>query len=429
MALKNTWVSGDSFGAGDANAVATAVNAAEVASNKGVPNGYAGLDSNGRVPVTQLPNSIMEYQGTWNASTNTPALADGTGNIGDVWRVSVANSSRNLGSGAIDFQVGDYAIYNGTVWEKADTTDAVSSVAGRTGTITLSAADVSGVVASGGALGTPSSGTLTNCTGLPLAGLASAAYASTGTASTLAQRDANGNLLAGNFISSVSSTATAAGTTTLTVSSSQVQVFTGTSTQTLVLPTTSVAAGQSFTVINQSTGAVAVQSSNTASLVSVAAGSWAIVYALVATPTTPAHWGVDSTLNGPLGTPVSGVLSNCVGQVADMSIVCAAAGTVRATGVNDFPFGVQVQRPITLTSVTYRAATADASGSMSVELRKNGTTLAGSGATIAYGSQITGGSATGTWSLTTGDILTVYITAVGTTPGKGCVADIKGLTA
>ena len=298
MALKNTWVSGDSFGAGDANAVATAVNAAEVASNKGVPNGYAGLDSNGRVPVTQLPNSIMEYQGTWNASTNTPALADGTGNIGDVWRVSVANSSRNLGSGAIDFQVGDYAIYNGTVWEKADTTDAVSSVAGRTGTITLSAADVSGVVASGGALGTPSSGTLTNCTGLPLAGLASAAYASTGTASTLAQRDANGNLLAGNFISSVSSTATAAGTTTLTVSSSQVQVFTGTSTQTLVLPTTSVAAGQSFTVINQSTGAVAVQSSNTASLVSVAAGSWAIVYALVATPTTPAHWGVDSTLNG-----------------------------------------------------------------------------------------------------------------------------------
>ena len=427
--LKSNWQSGDSFTAGDANDVATVANGAEQTSKKGVANGYAGLDANGRVPVTQLPNSIMEYKGTWDASTNTPTLADSTGgNAGDVYRVTVAGS-RNLGSGAIDFQVGDYCIFNGSTYEKADTTDAVTKVAGRTGEVVLTASDVSGAVASGGDLGTPSAGNLSNCTGLPLAGLASAAYSSNATASTLARRDASGNLLAGNHISSVSSTATAAGTTTLTVASSQVQVFTGTSTQTLVLPTTSVAAGQSFTVINQSTGAVAVQSSNTNALISVPGGSWAVVYALTATPTTAAHWGTTVIAGGALGTPASGNVANCVGQVADMSIVCAAAGTVRATGVNDFPFGVQVQRPITLTSVTYRAATADASGSMSVELRKNGTTLAGSGATIAYGSQITGGSATGTWSLTTGDILTVYITAVGTTPGKGCVADIKGLTA
>jgi hypothetical protein len=86
----------------------------------------------------------MEYQGTWNASTNTPTLADGTGSTGDVYRVSTG-ASRNLGSGSITFVVGDYCIYNGTIWEKADTTDAVSSVAGRTGEITLAAADVSGV--------------------------------------------------------------------------------------------------------------------------------------------------------------------------------------------------------------------------------------------------------------------------------------------
>lgn len=431
MTLKTTWVSGDSFGAGDANAVAIVANGAEQVSNKGQANGYAGLDSNGRVPVSQLPNSIMEYKGTYDASVapyGYPALNDGTGNTGDTYRVTVAGS-RNLGSGSIDFVVGDYAIYNGSTWEKADTTDAVASVAGRTGNVTLSVSDVSGAVASGGALGTPSSGTLTNCTGLPLAGLASAAYDSAATASTLAQRDANGNLLAGNFVRSVSSTATAAGTTTLTVASSQVQVFTGTSTQTLVLPTTSVAAGQSFTVINSSTGAVAVQSSNTAAVTSVAGGSWAVLTALVATPTSAAHWGVQTGLGGPLGTPSSGVVSNCTGQVADMSIVAFGAATARATGTGDFPFGVKVQRPITLSSVTYRAATADASGNLVVELQKNGATLSGSSATIAYGSQVTGGTATGTWSLTTGDILTVVITAVGTTPGKGLVADIKGLTA
>lgn len=115
--------------------------AKEATANKGIAGGYASLDGGGKVPVAQLPNSIMEYRGTWNADTNTPTLADGTGSAGDVYRVSVA-ASRNLGSGAIDFQVGDYAIYNGTTWEKSDTTDAVASVAGRTGNVTLTAADV-----------------------------------------------------------------------------------------------------------------------------------------------------------------------------------------------------------------------------------------------------------------------------------------------
>ena len=120
------------------------ITGAEQTSAKGVANGYASLDSGGKVPITQLPSSIMEYQGTWNASTNSPTLADGTGSTGDVYRVSVG-AARNLGSGSITFDVGDYCIYNGTIWQKSDTTDAVSSVAGRTGDITLAAADVSGV--------------------------------------------------------------------------------------------------------------------------------------------------------------------------------------------------------------------------------------------------------------------------------------------
>jgi hypothetical protein len=127
------------------------ITGAQQTSEKNSANGYCGLDAGGKVSVAQLPNSIMEYQGTWNASTNTPTLADGTGSTGDVYRVSTGGS-RNLGSGSITFVVGDYCIYNGTIWEKADTTDAVSSVAGRTGDITLTVADIS-------ATGTPSSTT------------------------------------------------------------------------------------------------------------------------------------------------------------------------------------------------------------------------------------------------------------------------------
>jgi hypothetical protein len=118
-------------------ATATALSAKQDASAKGVAGGYASLDGGGKVPVAQLPNSIMEYQGVWNASTNSPTLANGTGSAGDVYRVSVAGTALSL-----DFAVGDYIIYNGATWEKSDTTDAVASVAGRTGNITLTKADV-----------------------------------------------------------------------------------------------------------------------------------------------------------------------------------------------------------------------------------------------------------------------------------------------
>jgi len=118
------------------------------------------------------------------------------------------------------------------------------------------------------------------------------------------------------------------------------------------------------------------------------------------------------------------------GQVDDMSIVAFGASTARATGTGDFPFGIRLPRAVTVTSVTYRCATADASGNTVVELRKNGSTVSGSSATISAANQVTpGGTATGSWSFAAGDILTVYITAVGTTPGKGIIADITAVTA
>lgn len=109
-------------------------------SQKGAASGVATLDSGSKIPAAQLPNSIMEYKGTWNATTNSPTLVDGTGSAGDVYRVSVAGS-QDLGSGAISFAVGDYAVFNGSTWEKSDTTDSVPSVFGRTGLVVASAGD------------------------------------------------------------------------------------------------------------------------------------------------------------------------------------------------------------------------------------------------------------------------------------------------
>lgn len=239
----------------------------------------ASLDANGKVPISELPNSIMVYQGVWDADTNTPTLLDGSGNVGDVYRVGTAGD-RNLGSGSISFAVGDYVIYNSdNVWEKSDTTDAVATVAGRTGNVVLDVSDVADAVSTS-----------------------------------------------------------------------------------------------------------------------------------------------DSRLSD-ARTPTA------AGQVADVSLVAFGANTEREAGTGDFPFGVKLQRAITFSSVTFRVATADASGNLVVELRKNGSQVAGTSTTIAAASQVTGGTSTGSWAFAAGDILTVYVTAVGATPGNGLVADIQGLTA
>jgi hypothetical protein len=83
------------------------------------------------------------YNGSWNASTNTPTLTSGVGTQGSYYVVSVSGNT-NL-DGVTDWVVGDWAIYNGTTWQKIDQTNLVTSVAGRTGNVTLAYADISGL--------------------------------------------------------------------------------------------------------------------------------------------------------------------------------------------------------------------------------------------------------------------------------------------
>ena len=90
----------------------------QLRSEKGVSNGYASLDSGGKVPISQLPSSIMEYKGMWSATTNTPTLANGTGDTGDVYICNGAGSV-NFGAGAITFAIGDYVVYSGTIWQRS----------------------------------------------------------------------------------------------------------------------------------------------------------------------------------------------------------------------------------------------------------------------------------------------------------------------
>ena len=85
---------------------------------------------------------FVNYEGTWNASTNIPTLTSSVGTKGDYYVVSTTGTT-NL-NGITTWTQGDWAIFNGSAWEKVDNTDLVTSVAGRTGAVVLTQTDVSG---------------------------------------------------------------------------------------------------------------------------------------------------------------------------------------------------------------------------------------------------------------------------------------------
>ena len=119
---------------------------ARITAQAGNANGLATLDGGGKVPASQLPLELMEFKGNWNASTDSPSLADtDTGAQGNTYRVSVAGT-HDFGAGNITFGIGDWVTNNGTIWEKGDNNDEVTSVAGKTGVVTLDADDVAEVV-------------------------------------------------------------------------------------------------------------------------------------------------------------------------------------------------------------------------------------------------------------------------------------------
>ena len=202
-------------------------------------------------------------------------------------------------------------------------------------------------------LGTPGSGNLSNCTGLPISSGVSGL--GSGIATWLAT-PSSGNLIAAmtnhtgagflvfnttpvlsipsydNIQPGYATTVSAAGTTTLSSSDNQYQYFTGSTTQTVVLPvTSSLALGQNYVIDNLSTGSITVQSSGANTIATVISNTRATFTVILTSGSTAASWNakftgytsntgtgsnvlsVSPTFTGSvvLGTPGSGNLSNC----------------------------------------------------------------------------------------------------------------------
>ena len=171
--------------------------------------------------VSSITNAIgaLNYKGTWDALNNVPTLASGVGTKGDYYVVSVAGTT-NL-DGITDWQIGDWAIFNGAAWQKIDNTDLVVSVNGQTGAVVLTAANVGATpntayVLAGGLL--TGGGQLTGNVTVSLTSVPSGNVTGLG---TMALQDSNNVSITGGSINTtaVNTVATTGNTVTFAVSS------------------------------------------------------------------------------------------------------------------------------------------------------------------------------------------------------------------
>lgn len=120
-------------------ATQTALNLKVNTSLVGANSGVASLDSSGKVPLSQINDALLgsvNYKGTYNASTNSPALPLAS-NKGFYYVVSTAGTQQGM-----NFVPGDWIISDGTAWGKVDNNNAVTSVNGLVGSVLLSTANI-----------------------------------------------------------------------------------------------------------------------------------------------------------------------------------------------------------------------------------------------------------------------------------------------
>jgi len=157
------------------------------------------LSYNPTILASSLTGSVV-YKGTWDAATNSPTLANPPAATTKGWYYVVSVAGTRF---SIDFAVGDWIISNGSIWQKVDLTDSVSSVFGRTGAVVATTGDYSASQISGlGSLATQngtfsgtSSGTNTGDQSISITGDATAA-ASAGVLTATVTK-INGTALAG----------------------------------------------------------------------------------------------------------------------------------------------------------------------------------------------------------------------------------------
>jgi hypothetical protein len=301
------------------------------------------------------------------------------------------------------------------------------------------------VLYNGGALGTPSSATLTNATGLPVSGITASTSSALGVGSielghatdtTIARSSAGVISVEGVIVPTVSSTntltnktltfptidnikkgytstATAAGTTTLTATSNNYQRFTGATTQTIVLPVTStLAAGVSYSIENASTGNLTVNSSGGNLVITVIPGVTVQCMCIGTALTTSADWDAEYIEFASITGTGSAVLST------SPTLVTPTLGVATATSVNK----VTITAPATGSTLTIaNGKTLTASNTLTFTGTDSSSVAFGAGGTVLYSGGALGTPSSGTLTNATGLPVSGITASTSTALGVGSV--------
>jgi hypothetical protein len=159
----------------------------------------------------------------------------------------------------------------------------------------------------------------------------------------------------------LTSTATAAGTTTLTVTSTQNQEFTGTTTQTVVLPVcTTLSVGHQYNIINNSTGALTVNSSGGNLVQTLSAGMRSTFTCVLASGTTAASWAVPDEEYISASTACTGALTDAVVWTIQKQgrevILKIPVVTGTASNVTAFTYGLTIPAKYRPTASVFQSA-------------------------------------------------------------------------
>jgi len=166
----------------------------------GISNGIAQLGPDGRLAASQIPTSLqgaVTFAGGWNASTNTPNLANNTStySTGTEFVITVSGT-QNLGTqtGSVNYLAGGFVIYGAGVWNYSPSASAF---------LGISAINHISVNTGTGLIQVSSDATSNNTT------------------STIVARDGFGNFSANVITATLSGAATSAGTAATVTGASQ----------------------------------------------------------------------------------------------------------------------------------------------------------------------------------------------------------------
>ena len=352
---------------------------------KGVATGVATLGVDGRLTTDQIPSSLtgaITFQGGWNAYTNTPTLANGTGTTGYQYIVTTPGN-RDLGAGNVAYVSGDTITYGANVWNRVTGSSPISSVSGNLHMV------------------------VGPTTGAVVIGIDATPNA---TAGTIVSRDSSGNFQANTITASLSGQATSALTAATVTGATQTNI-TSVGTLTSLAVTGNVTAGN----VTATSGTITAATGQFTNINNTFTAANANVGAIYNTVTAHTTWlgNLQANINSYSNANVAAYLTTATGNISAGNVT--VAGNIRYDQTQNN--GTVIQQTNKSTAVTCNGRTgqitthgAQIAKGASVKFTVNNSHITSakdvvmvsiaSGATVPYNVTVNATSAAGSFDIT-----------------------------